>query len=81
MNEIIESQSNLLGINEFISKATQYTNENFPELDISQVFKESITGNMGNILGKIDIFNFFSNELSYAIQIMIDVIIIIIINK
>jgi stage III sporulation protein AE len=81
MNEIIESQSNLLGINDFISKATQYTNENFPELDISQVFKESITGNMGNILGKIDIFNFFSNELSYAIQIMIDVIIIIIINS
>lgn len=81
MNEIIETQSNLLGINDFINKATQYTNENFPELDISNVFKESITGNMGNILSQIDIFNFFSNELSYAIQIMIDVIIIIIINS
>ena len=49
MNEIIESQSNLLGINDFIRQANQYTQNSFPDLNISKIFNDSISGNVGNI--------------------------------
>lgn len=81
MNEIIESQSNLLGISDFINKANQYTLGTFPDLNISQIFNQAITGNVGNIFEKFGIISFFSSEVSFAIGIMIDVIIIIIINS
>lgn len=81
MNEIIESQSNLLGINDFIKQAGEYTKNSFPDLNISQIFNDSISGNVGNIFNNFGISNFFSNELSFAIDIMIDVILIIIINS
>lgn len=81
MNEIIESQSNLLGINDFIRQANQYTQNSFPDLNISKIFNDSISGNVGNIFNGFEIVNFFSNEASFAIEIMIDVIIIIIINS
>lgn len=81
MNEIIESQSSLLGINEFISQASKYTKETFPDLNISKIFNDSISGNIGNIFNSFGILDFFSNEVSYAIEIMIEVIIIIIINS
>lgn len=81
MNEIIEAQSNLLGINEFINQASEYTKEAFPSLSISKIFHNSISGNIGNIFNDIGIINFFSNEVFFAIQIMIDVLLIIIINS
>lgn len=81
MNEIIESQSNLLGINDFIRQAGEYTKNSFPDLNISKIFNDSITGNIGNIFNGFGITNFLSNEVSFAIEIMIDVIIIIIINS
>lgn len=81
MNEIIESQSNLLGINDFIRQANQYTQSSFPDLNISKIFNDSISGNVGNIFNVFGITSFLSNEVSFAIEIMIDVIIIIIINS
>lgn len=81
MNEIIESQSNLLGINDFLNQANKYTEGNFPDLNISKIFNDSISGNIGNIFNAFGITNFLSNEISFAIEIMIDVIIIIIINS
>ena len=81
MNEIIESQSNLLGITDFIRQANQYTQNSFPDLNISKIFNDSISGNVGNIFNSFGIASFLSNEASFAIEIMIDVIIIIIINS
>lgn len=81
MNEIIESQSNLLGISDFLNQANKYTEGNFPDLNISKIFNDSISGNIGNIFNAFGITNFLSNEISFAIEIMIDVIIIIIINS
>lgn len=81
MNEIIESQSNLLGINDFLNQANKYTEGAFPDLNISKIFNDSISGNIGNIFNGFGIANFISNEISFAIEIMIDVIIIIVINS
>ncbi len=81
MNEIIESQSNLLGINDFIRQANEYTKNSFPDLNISKIFNDTISGNVGNIFSSFGFANFFSNEVSFAVEIMIDVIIIIIINS
>ena len=58
MNEIINSQTNALGINDFLNSAKKYTESAFPNLDITKMFTDSISGNIGNIfqignIGKI----------------------------
>lgn len=81
MNEIIESQSNLLGINDFLNQAKEYSQNSFPNLDIVQIFKSSISGNIGNVFFNSGFIDVFSNESSFAIELMIDLLIIIIINS
>lgn len=81
MNEIIKSQSNVLGINEFLDSAKTYTESSFPNLDIMKLFSDSISGNIGNFFEYSNIGKIFSNEISYAINLMISVLIIIIIHS
>ena len=38
MDEIINSQTSALGINEFLNSAKKYTETTFPDLDISKLF-------------------------------------------
>ena len=84
MNEIIGSQSNLFGINEFINQANKYTKDAFPDLNITKVFNDSISGNVGNIFSNFGIMNFFSNQISsntaqitYFIQYLVIVTLVI----
>ncbi len=81
MNEIINSQTNALGINDFLNSAKKYTESAFPNLDITKMFTDSISGNIGNIFQIGNIGKMFLNELSTAVQLMISVVIIIIIHS
>ena len=82
MEEIIDSQRNLLGIDEFLEQAQKYTQNVFPDLDINQLFTESIkSGNIGNIFFSDSIGKMFFEEISVAIEVMISVLIIIIIHS
>lgn len=42
MNELIDSQKNILGISDFLQNAEQYTQENFPDLDVDSLFSSAI---------------------------------------
>lgn len=81
MNEIIRSQSDVIGINNFLDSAKNYTENSFPNLDIMQLFSDSISGNIGNIFEYSNIGKIFSNEINTAINLMISVLIIIIIHS
>lgn len=81
MDEIINSQTSARGINEFLNSAKKYTETTFPDLDISKLFSESISGNMGNIFEFTNIGNIFLNEISIAVKLMISVVIVIIIHS
>lgn len=81
MNELLNSQSNKLGINEFLNSAQKYTAEAFPELNIQDLFSNAILGNTGNIFNIKSISNIFFSEMSTAISLMISVFVVIIIHS
>lgn len=81
MDEILNSQTNALGINDFLNSAQDYTKNVFPNLDINQLFSNSITGNVGNIFENIKIEKIFFSEISTTLELMISVIIVIIIHS
>ena len=56
-SEILESQQESLGISDFISTSKKYTNETLGNIDIQNIFKEAITGRIGNT-------NLFNNILN-----------------
>ena len=60
MEEIINSQTNALGINEFLNSAKDYTSNAFPDLDIMKLFSDSITGDVGNIFSYTNIGKIFT---------------------
>ncbi len=81
MEEIISSQTNSFGINNFLNSAKKYTENIFPDLNIMELFSNSITGNIGNVFDLNRIGNLFLSEIFIAIQLMASVIIIVIIHS
>ena len=45
---ILSSQSDSLGISTFLSDSEKYTKDTFGDIDISELFTKSITGNIDN---------------------------------
>ena len=63
MEEILESQMNSLKIKQFLDSAQKFTNEAFPDLNVSEMFKSSLTGNLNNV----SILNYFAKIFSEEI--------------
>lgn len=80
MEEILESQANALGINDFLNSAQKYTQEVFPNLDTAQLFSSSVSGNIGNVFQNINVEQLFFSEISTTLELMINIIIVIIIH-
>ena len=81
MDEFMQNQKNVLGINNFLQNAQNYTKENFPDLDMENLFSSAITGNLGTNFWTNTILNFAGNEVKIAIQLMITVLVVIIIHS
>ena len=79
MDEILNSELSSLGINDFLINAEKYTNNIFTNLNIKELFYDSLSGNIGNNLRHIGIFDIFSREFTEATGVAISVLIIIII--
>lgn len=81
MEEIINSQKKMLGISDFLNTAKKYTQDTFPDLNINDIFSESISGTINhNFIFKV-LGNLVNNELKVAIELMISVLIVIIIHS
>ena len=50
MNDILNNQIDSLGISDFLEASKKYTVESFPDLDIGNLFSNSLTGNISNVL-------------------------------
>ena len=82
MDEIFDSQIDSLNINDFLNSAQKFTKENFPDLNINEIFNSSITGKLGNELLEISSFEkIFLEEIKVSINLMISVLIVIIIHS
>ena len=83
MNEIIDSQIDSLNIKDFLNSAQKFTKNNFPDLDILEVFSTSITGNLsgaGNTILK-SIENIISNELMISMNLIASVLVVVVIHS
>lgn len=81
MEEMINTQSNLLGISDFLKSSKKYVQNTFPDLDIQNLFTESISGNINHNLFLSNIEKIFSSELKIAIQLMVSVLTVVIIHS
>ena len=81
MEELLKSETDILGINEFLESAEKYTNNNFENLNIKELFYESLNGNIGKSLRHIGLVDIFSREITSALSIIISVLIVIIIHS
>lgn len=81
MNEMINSQTKILGIDDFLNSAKKYTENVFPNLNINELFTSSLTGNIGNVFEISNIGKIFLQEIEIAIKLMISVVVIIIIHS
>lgn len=81
MEEILNQEANALGIKEFLEAANRYTQEAFPNLNMIELFSNTLNGNIGSILeyGKIE--RIFLSEITTAIELMVSVLIVIIIHS
>lgn len=81
MEEILNSEMDAFGINDFLDMATNYTQKVFPDLKITELFNDSLTGNIGNVFGNSNIWKIFLGELGDTLNILVSVLIIIIIHS
>jgi stage III sporulation protein AE len=80
-SEIISSQASSLGISSFIKKSSEYTKEAFPDLDLNELFENSIQGklNISGLFGMI--VDLLGVELKSGISSMIAILIVIVIHS
>lgn len=82
MNEILSSQVDSLRINDFLNAAQNYTQKNFPDLNIMEIFNDSISGKFSNnILKSTFLEKIVFNEIEVAVNLMASVLIVIIIHS
>ena len=80
-SEILESQQESLGISDFISTSKKYTNETLGNIDIQNIFKEAITGRIGNTNLFNNILNILGRETKTAISNIGIIMIVIVIHS
>lgn len=78
---ILKSQQETLGISDFISTAKKYTDNNFESINLENIFKNAITGNVENTNLFNNILNLLGKETKHAISTIGIILIIIIIHS
>ncbi len=71
----------ILNIPDFISKSENYTEENFPNLDINELLQSAISGKVDNKNIYSNIFSLFGKEIVSTLRILANVLLIIVIHS
>lgn len=79
--DILKSQQDNLNISSFIKEAQKYTQDNFEDLDIGQVFSSAITGNIDNKMIINAAIKLIGKEVIDCITVLGSIIVIIIIHS
>lgn len=81
IDNIMESQQESVGVNDFIQESTKYTADVFSDLDLNEVLSSAISGNVDNKKLLKGIWKIFGQELQDSITVLGSIIIIIILNS
>lgn len=80
MNEIIASEMNKFGINNFFDSSQKYTETLFPEMSLDKLFTSTLNGNVFSLLRNNSLIKIFYKEFRTTIGLMSSVLIIIIVH-
>ncbi len=80
MNEIISSEMNKFGINQFLDSSEEYTKTVFPEMNLDKLFTVSLSGNINSLLRENAISKIFLKELRESISFLSAILVVIIIH-
>ena len=78
---ILSSQSDSLGISTFLSDSEKYTEETFGEIDISELFTKSLTGNVDNSTIMNIVFSLLGENIKTALTTIASVMVVVIIHS
>ena len=81
MEEILNSQIETLKITDFLKASEKYINKNFTQFELSEIFKNSLTGNIGEIFSFSFFEKMFFSEVYVDLEIVVNLLIIIIIHS
>lgn len=78
---ILSSQSDSLGISTFLSDSEKYTKDTFGDVDISELFTKSITGNIDNSTIINIVFSLLGENIKTALTTIASVMVVVIIHS
>lgn len=78
---ILTSQADSLGISTFLSDSKKYTEDTFGEIDISELFTKSITGNIDNSTIINVVFSLLGDNIKSALTTIASVMVVVIIHS
>ena len=79
--EIISSQEEALGIGDFIKEANEYTKDSLDGVEIGDLFKSAIKGEISSSEITSSIFNLLGDEIKDALKVLGIVLVIIVIHS
>ncbi len=79
--DVIEEQKTSLNISGFIEESKKYTEEVFPDLDLSNLLESAIKGEVTNKTIISSVFNLFGKEIKSTIKTLASILIIVVIHS
>ena len=79
--EIISSQTDALGISTFLSDSEKYTQDTFGDIDISELFTQSLSGNIDNNAIMKIVFALLGDNVKTALTTIASVMVVVIIHS
>ena len=79
--EIISSQTDALGISTFLSDSEKYTKDTFGNIDMSELFKQSLSGNIDNNTIMNIVFSLLGDNVKTALTTIASVMVVVIIHS
>ena len=78
---ILTSQADSLGISTFLSDSKKYTEDTFGNIDISDIFTKSLTGNIDNSTIINIVFSLLGDNIKTALTTIASVMVVVIIHS
>lgn len=80
-DEIMQEQQSTLNISGFIDASKKYTEEIFPDLDLSNLLESAIKGEVTTETMLNSVFNLFGKEIKSTIRTLASILIIVVIHS
>ena len=81
LGTIIEQQESTFGINDFLKQCEKYAPDFINDLNVSNIFRDTVTGNIDNKSIFKSIFNNLGINLSEILKVFINILVIVLIHS